>query len=276
MVTSVTPCGIIAILTDFGLNDPYVAMMKAVALDICPYVKIVDIVHTVNSFDIEGATFVLYITYRYFPRGTVFVAIVDPGVGSSRKAIAIATKNYIFIGPDNGLLVPSARDDGIVSVYLIENDRYFRKPTSKSFHGRDIFMPIASHIVCGLPLDNIGRKIEPQSLVDLDLDVDYIEKSGNCVKLKAIYIDKFGNIVLSTSFSKLKQLLEVDIGTKISLITNDRKFVTEIAEVFSLAPKGSIILYENSFGFAELALNQGSAQNILNINRSETILLCKD
>jgi len=125
------PCGIIAILTDFGLEDPYVAAMKAVALDICPSTKIVDISHNIKSFDIETAALTLYMVYRYFPRGTIFVVVVDPGVGSSRRAITILSSNYIFVGPDNGVLFPSAKDDGIIAVKLVENDRYFRKPVSR-------------------------------------------------------------------------------------------------------------------------------------------------
>lgn len=270
------PCGIIAILTDFGLEDPYVAAMKAVALDICPQARLVDVVHTVNSFDIETAAFILYTVYKYFPRGTIFVSVVDPGVGSSRKAIAILTKNYMFIGPDNGLLIPAAKNEDIISVHLIENEKYFRKPVSKSFHGRDIFIPVAAHIVCGANIEDIGREIDIQPLVSLDIGINYFEKIDECIKLKVLHIDKFGNIMLSTSLNKIKQILDLEEREATIVLKNrDKKYEIRIAEVFSILPKGTLTLYENSFGFAEIAVNQESAQRILKINRGDIVQICR-
>lgn len=269
------PCKLAAILTDFGLEDLYVAAMKAVAFDICPDIKIADITHAIPSFDIELAAFILYTVFRYFPRGTIFVVVVDPGVGSSRKAIAIATTNYIFIGPDNGVLLPAAKNDGIVDIRIIENEQLFRKPVSKSFHGRDIFMPVAAHIVCGTRLESVGRSIGAESLSELDIGVGYIKKTqNNCVQLKAIYIDKFGNVILSSTFNQLKQTLNIDIGTIVRVYVNKREFLARVEEVFSITPKGTLVLYENSFGFAELSVNQGSAKRLLDVERKNNIVIC--
>lgn len=269
------PCGIIAILTDFGLDDPYVAAMKAVALDICPRVNIVDITHNVRSFDIRYAALVLYMVFRYFPRGTVFVVVVDPGVGSNRRAIMIASSNYIFMGPDNGVLIPAAENDGVVDVRIIENEYYFRRPASKSFHGRDIFMPVAAHIVCRESLLNdIGRIIDLESLVRLDLGIGYMEAQGGCVQLKIVHIDKFGNLMLSVPFSQLRQKLNIDIGSKVYVYTDNKSVEARVEEVFSVTPKGTLVLYENSFGLAELAVNQGSARKVLNVDIDYTILIC--
>lgn len=269
-----SPCGIVAILTDFGLHDPYVAAMKAVAIDICPSIRIIDITHLIDSFDVETAAFTLYIAYKYFPRGTVFVAVVDPGVGSKRNALALVTRNYIFIGPDNGLLVPAAEDDGIVKAYLIENEKYFRKPVSKSFHGRDIFMPVAAHISCGVDLQDLGRPIDIDKLVRVDIGIGYLEKENNCIKLKVVHIDKFGNVILSIPFTELKQILGIDIGSKVKVCVNHRESLARVEEVFSTAPKGALILYENSFGLAELAVNQGSAKDLLDVEKKHHILIC--
>ncbi|MEM2511523.1 MAG: SAM-dependent chlorinase/fluorinase [Ignisphaera sp.] len=268
-------CGVIAILTDFGLEDPYVATMKAIAIGICPEAKILDIVHTVSSFDIESAALILYMVYRYFPKGTVFVAIVDPGVGSSRRAIAIATQNYILIGPDNGVLMPAAKDDGIVETRLLENEYYFRKPISKSFHGRDIFMPVAAHIVCGAKFENLGRSIDKESLIEPDIGLGFLRIIDNCVQLKVVHVDKFGNLMLSTQFNKLKQLLDLNIGSTANIYSQERKFAAKVEETFSIAPKGTLVLYENSFGLAELAVNKGSAKDLLGISKGSMVTVCR-
>lgn len=266
---------VIAILTDFGLEDPYVAAMKAIALSICPEAKILDIVHTVSSFDIESAALILYMVYRYFPKGTVFVVIVDPGVGSSRRAIAIATRNYILIGPDNGVLIPAAKDDGIVEVRLLENEYYFRKPVSKSFHGRDIFMPVAAHIVCGAKFEDLGKSIDKESLVELDVGLGFLRIIDNCVQLKVVHVDKFGNLMLSTHFNQLKCSLNIDVGSTVNIYSQGRKFVAKVEEVFSITPKGTLTLYENSFGLAELAVNKGSAKDLLGISKGSMVTICR-
>lgn len=269
------PCGIIAILTDFGLEDPYVAAMKAVALSICPEAKILDIVHTISSFNVESAALVLYMVYKYFPKGTIFVAIVDPEVGSSRRAIAIATTNYIFIGPDNGILVTAAKTDNIIDVRLLENEYYFRKPISKSFHGRDIFMPVAAHIVCGANFKDLGRSVDKESLAELDIGLGFLKIVDNCVQLKVVHIDKFGNLILSVQLDQLKQLLNLSIGSIVNIYTQGKQFVGEVKEVFSIAPKGTLVLYENSFGLAELAVNKGSAKDLLGVSKNSIITICR-
>jgi S-adenosylmethionine hydrolase len=269
------PCGLIALLTDFGLEDPYVAAIKAVGYSICSNIKIVDITHNVDSFDIESAALILYMVYRYFPKGAIFVVVVDPGVGSSRKPIAIATRNYIFIGPDNGVLTPAAKDDGIIDIRLLENDNYFHKPVSYSFHGRDIFMPIASHLVCGARFDSLGRPLDPTSITYIDTGIGYLEIEDKCVQLKIIHIDKFGNVMLSIPFVNLSQILGLDIGVNVKVYSHSNVFTAKVEKVFSVVPKGTLVLYENSFGLAELAVNQGSAKEYLNVTRKSKIKICK-
>ena len=270
------PCGLIALLTDFGLEDPYVAAMKAVGYSVCNDINIVDITHNVNSYDVESAALILYMVYKYFPRGTIFVAVVDPGVGSDRKAIAIATKNYIFIGPDNGILIPAAKSDGIMDIRLLENNSYFRKPVSRSFHGRDIFMPVASYLACGSSFENLGRSIDITSITYIDIGIGYSEFRDKCVLLKVVNIDKFGNIMLSLHFENLSQLLNLNIGTDVRVYSQDDMFIAKIERTFSVVPKGVLVLYENSFGLAELAVNQGSAKDFLKVAKGSVLKICKD
>jgi len=266
---------VIVLLTDFGIEDPYVGMMKGVILSICPKVKVIDLTHSVRSFDIEHGAFVLYVSYKYFPRGAIFVCVVDPGVGSSRRPIAILTNNYIFIGPDNGLMTMAAEDDGIKKVFLIENQKLFRVPVSRSFHGRDIFAPIAAHIACGIPIELIGREIDQNTLVRLERG-RYIRKvKENCIELKILTIDKFGNIVLSSSFKDILDMLEIGLNSTVTIYSRCRSHNAIVGEVFSVYPEGTLVLYENSFWFAELAVNKGSAKHLLCNEPGDTVVICR-
>lgn len=267
------PCGIVALLTDFGISDPYVASMKGVLLDICRSSVLIDITHQVAPFDIEYGSFVLLSSYRYFPLGTVFIAVVDPGVGSPRRPIAIASRNYYFVGPDNGLLVPAAQDDGLELAVMLDRDEFYRKPTSHSFHGRDVFAPIAARLSCGQELESLGTPIDPGTLIRPRLHLG-LEKADSCVRVWVVHIDRFGNAVLSERFSKIGRELEVDFGSKVEIITKLRRAEALIEKVFSVAPPGGLVLYENSFGYAELAVNLDSAASILSISRGDEVLIC--
>ncbi|MEM0006122.1 MAG: SAM-dependent chlorinase/fluorinase [Ignisphaera sp.] len=269
------PCGIVAILTDFGCNDYYVAAMKGVILDVCRDVEIVDITHSIENFNLYQAAFTLYASHRYFPEGTVFLAVVDPGVGSSRMAILIVSKRYYFIGPDNGILTPAAKYDGIEKVYMIENDVYFRKPVSKSFHGRDIFAPVAARIACGLEPFRVGRELDVNKLHNINIEL-FMEKSDDCVVLKVIYIDRFGNVMLSHNFRNVIETLNVDVGDDVYVYAGgDRILKAKILEVFSHGAPNDLILYENSLQLAELAVNLGSAKSLLSVNNDDSIRICK-
>ncbi len=267
---------VIVLLTDFGIEDPYVGMMKGVILSICPKVKIIDLTHNVRSFDVEHGAFILYVSYKYFPRGTIFVCVVDPGVGSSRRPIAILTNNYIFIGPDNGLMVMAAEDDGIRKVFLIENQKLFRTPISRSFHGRDIFAPVAAHIACGIPIESIGREINPNTLVRLDIRKHIRKIKENCVELKILAIDKFGNNILSSRIRDILDLLNIDLNSTVTIYSKCRSYRAIVGETFSIYQEGTLVLYENSFWLAELAVNRGSAKEILCTEPGDTILICRE
>lgn len=143
------------------------------------------------------------------------------------------------------------------------------------FHGRDIFMPVAAHLACGADFDSIGRDLPADSLNKADIATDYVRVLGECVELRVVHVDKFGNLMLSIRFGQLKQLLNVDMKDKVAIIVDDKKHIAEVTEVFSMLPKGSLALYENSFGFAELAVNQGSAKDLINIDKGSTIRICK-
>src|SRR6476660_6147886 len=150
---------LIALLTDFGTRDGYVAAMKAVIKDICPKATIIDISHEVAPQHLEEARFILWLVYNYFPAKTIFVCVVDPGVGTKRKIIAVKTKQYTFLAPDNGLLDLVLAESDVKQSVVVKNQKYFLKNISKTFHGRDIFSPAAAHLANGIKLTFLGRLI---------------------------------------------------------------------------------------------------------------------
>jgi len=269
------PSKIIAMMTDFGLEDPYVAAMKGVILSICRDATIVDITHEVRSFDIEHGAFILWGCYRYFPPGTVFLVVVDPGVGSARRGIAIATHNYYFVGPDNGVLMLAAEEDGIEIAVSIDTPLTKLHPVSKSFHGRDVFAPTAAWICNGLPLTVIGREIDISTLVRprISMSMELLERG--CARLRVVHIDKFGNVILSARYSELARVLQLSPGTVVKVFAKDREFSAVVREVFSHARPGELVLYEDSYWLAELAVNLGSAKELLNVDRGDEVVICR-
>jgi S-adenosylmethionine hydrolase len=141
--------GVVSFLTDYGLDDPYVGEVKAKMLSVCREIRVVDITHSVEPQNVLHGAFLLYLSYRFFPEGTVHLAVVDPGVGTERRGVVIATRRYWFVGPDNGLLYPAANGDGIVGCYEIELEGY-RRYGGETFHGRDVFGPVAAELTCGM------------------------------------------------------------------------------------------------------------------------------
>ena len=150
---------IISLLSDFGLKDPYVSEMKAIILSICPNVTLIDITHEVSKYNIMEGAFILASATPYFPENTVHLAVVDPGVGSKRRPIIVRSKRHLYVGPDNGLLILAAKNDGIINVYHVVNEKYMRKEISSTFHGRDIFAPVSAYLANGVKPEEIGIEI---------------------------------------------------------------------------------------------------------------------
>jgi S-adenosylmethionine hydrolase len=242
---------IITLTTDFGLADPFVGMMKGVILGIAPGTQIVDLTHEIRSYDIVEAALVLDACYRYFPAGTVHVIVVDPGVGSERLPIVAAANGHVFVAPDNGAL-SLVLDTHSVVVYEITNRNLFPGAVSRTFHGRDIFAPVAAHLATGTPIESVGPRV-----------VDFMKRPfpaprrhGGLLFGTVLRIDKFGNII--TNF-RLK-----DLGPEFS-VTVAGVAVTKLRRSFSEGGPGEIFAIEGSAGFIELALNQGSAAERLKV-----------
>ncbi|MEM2178483.1 MAG: SAM-dependent chlorinase/fluorinase [Candidatus Methanomethylicaceae archaeon] len=242
---------IITLTTDFG--SPYVGIVKGVIKSICKDVDIVEISSDIPPFDIKSGAFVLYSSYKFFPKGTIHLAIVDPGVGSERKAIAIKTKNYYFIGPDNGILIPAAMEDGILEVREI-NILLIEKPSS-TFHGRDIFAPAAAILAKGFKFEDLGNEIKNYKIMNF-----FKAKYEDFIECEVIFIDRFGNLVLSIKEEDFKFKKEVELEYQ------GKKYYLKNVRTYYDVNKGELLILKGSSEFYEISIREGSAKDLLNVS----------
>jgi hypothetical protein len=240
--------------------------MKAVILSICPHARVVDVTHGVDKYDVGMGAFLLAEAASFFPEGTVHVGVVDPGVGSSRRPIVIKARRSIFVGPDNGLLIPAAQSNGLLRVYEITNRSMMLPEVSSTFHGRDIFAPAAAHLAsghlpeeCGSEVTDYLRSPYGESAVD-----------GKNLVCRVLHVDGFGNIVINLTRSRLNQL-HIAEDHKMTLAIKGRRFTTKIAGTFSDLRKGEIGLIFGSHGFLEIVSREANAGKRLRIKRGTVV-----
>jgi S-adenosylmethionine hydrolase len=250
---------IISLLTDFGSLDPFVGEMKAVIVTICPGARIIDLTHQVPKFNIRLGSFLLAAATQYFPAGSIHVAVVDPGVGSSRRAMVIQTKAALYVGPDNGLLVPAAQRDGILHVYELTNRSFMRDEVSLTFHGRDIFAPAAAHLASGRMPTECGPEIS-----------DYIQPSyaspaveDKRVSCEVFHIDSFGNIV--TNIPNQIEGFGVKLGDKVTLMLKKKRFSARFVRTYSDLKDREFGVLFGSHGFLEIACREASAADRIRV-----------
>jgi len=191
---------VITLTTDFGTYDWFVGTLKGVIADIAPKAKVIDLTHDLPPGDIRGGAFALEAGCRFFPKGTVHVAVVDPGVGSRRKAIAVQTASGVFVGPDNGVLSWALAKEKFVAIQVLENEDYFLHPVSQTFHGRDVFAPVAAHLSRGVPIKKFGPALK--DFVRLDWPEPRRQRGG--VEGEVVYIDRFGNAITNIGSELLR------------------------------------------------------------------------
>jgi len=252
---------LITLLTDFGYKDHYVAAMKGVILSICPEAQIVDIAHGVPKFDVRAAAYVLRGAYKYFPRGTIHVVVVDPGVGTERRAVAVKSRNYVFIGPDNGVLSLALAEDGVEEARVIENRDLMLPRVTHTFHGRDVFAPVAAHLAKGVPFSQVGRRIE--HLEEPSFAKPLVR--GREMLCEALYIDDFGNVALNVD-EKMLRGLGVSYGAMLAVELRGKEIALKLLPSYGHAPEGAPLLLINSEGFLEIAVNKGSAASIFGLS----------
>lgn len=239
---------LIALLTDFGANDGYVAAMKAVIKSISPKATIVDISHEVAPQQIAEAGFILWSVYRYFPSKTIFVCVVDPGVGTRRKIIAVKTRQHVFLAPDNGLLDLVLSESEVTKSAIIKNQKYFLKNISNTFHGRDIFSPAAAHLVNGIKLTSLGPFISLEKPEHVFINVSHKGDYYGTV----IYIDRFGNLITNFQIKKTRHA-ELKIKENVVYLQN----------TYGAVKEGELLALTGSNGLIEIAVRNGSAKEML-------------
>ena len=226
------------------------ASMKGVILEICPDAKLVDISHLIAPHNVRSGAFVLFASYQYFPHGTIHLAVVDPGVGTERGAVAIRTRSCFLVGPDNGLFSLILRKETGWEARRLKNRQFRRSPLSSTFHGRDLFAPAAAHIACGVPFETLGPACDPISPHWGEPSIGEGEVIG-----EVIHIDRFGNAITNVLSETLEKLATLEKWT----VTAGKSAIESIEQTYGRVITGEPLAVTGSTGFIEIAVNQGNA-----------------
>ena len=260
---------VITFLSDFGFQDEYVGTCHGVIKGIAPDVQIIDITHGIRPTRVLHGALVLANTLPYMPTG-VHLAVVDPGVGSQRRALALrGSGGRLFVGPDNGLLIPAIeRLGGIGAAHELANPAYALPSVSRTFHGRDLFAPAAAHLALGLPLAELGPPVDPDALVRLD--VPQAEVGSTHIRATVLDVDRFGNIQLGL---RRQDLVEggVSVGAQVELEHLGERYYAFLARTFADAPAGELILYEDASGTIAVAITEGSAAELFAVSPGQQL-----
>jgi S-adenosylmethionine hydrolase len=264
------PQPVVALFTDFGWEDPYVAQMKGVILTVDPTVRLLDLTHTVSPYNIAEGAYLLDQSAEEFPAGTIFIAVVDPGVGTERDPVLLETsKGKFFVGPDNGLFTHVVDNEGFSRAWKLDKPEYFRGgAVSATFHGRDIFAAVAAHLASGVDPDRVGTPIKTLVM----LPVKEPTFTGGSISVEVLHLDRYGNVILNLRndgeiAAKLKEgnLVKISIGKD--------SYSGPLVKTYGDMEKGRLILLYGGNGFLEIAMNQGSAAKELKVEAGTVIFL---
>jgi S-adenosylmethionine hydrolase len=255
--------GIITLTTDFGINDPYVGMMKGVILSINPSARVVDITHGVKAGAVFQGAGLVQEAFRYFPPGTVHVAVVDPGVGTDRRLIVVATDTHLFVGPDNGLFWPIIEKHDPVRVIQLSETRYFLPRLSTTFHGRDIFAPVAAHLTRGVEAEEMGPLVHDP--VKLHLPLPRVR--GQRLIGQVVRVDHFGNLITNIHRSDLDRFLK---GLR-PVIKVGELLVQDVRKTYAECEAGEALAMIGSSEYLEVAVNLGRASDRLGADTEDII-----
>lgn len=255
--------GLITLLTDFGLEDPYVSMMKGVILTINPGARIIDISHHVKAGSIIRAAGMIRETYPYFPEGTVHLTVVDPGVGGKRRAIILMAQSHLFVGPDNGIFWPIINLHQDIKIIHLTETNYFLPDVSDTFHGRDIFAPVAAHLSKGADPFEMGPAISDP--VKLLLPAPH--QKGGTLYGQVVSVDHFGNLITNIH----RKELEGFAGDRTLVIRLEDLFIEGIRRTYAECGKNEILGLFGSSGYLEIAVNLGRVSDLLGLDETEII-----
>jgi S-adenosylmethionine hydrolase len=249
---------VVALLSDFGLEDWYVGVMKSVVLTVNPKATVLDVVHTIPRQNVLAGSFALRASYGYLPPGAVVVAVVDPGVGTGRRILCAEAGGRLFLAPDNGILSGVLAKEGRGRIVSVENDEYFLKPVSSTFHGRDIFASVAGHLSLGLSPDRLGPEVKELEMIEAPLP----EVRDDAITLTVEWIDSFGNLITDCS-----EALAVDLGArwgKLSIAGVGGRPVSMVVS-YESAGEGELLAIIGSSGYLEISVREGSASQLLGL-----------
>lgn len=261
---------IVTLTTDFGTSDNYVACVKAAMLNINPEIETVDITHHVKRHDIMEACLILKNTYHYFPNWTIHVVIVDPTVGSSRRSIVASINSHHFVAPDNGVLSGLYQDPEDLSVFEIEAEHYYLKPLSPTFHGRDIFAPIAAWMAKGIEIENFGERID--DYVDLQLPIPTVSEEDGTLEGEIIHVDSFGNLITNVDRAQFDRLLGEAGNQSFELEIGDLT-LSELKRYYAECEEDKPCLLFGSTAQLELAIKEKSASEVLSLDKGQKLTL---
>jgi S-adenosylmethionine hydrolase len=252
-------------LSDFGHRDHYVGVMRAVLLGICPKARLIDLTHGVPPQNILSGAYLLAASVRFLPHGAIVVGVVDPGVGTDRRAIAVATETNVFVGPDNGLFALTLRDRPGVTAFELTDTQYHLGEAASTFDGRDIFAPVAACLANGVPLEQLGPAIAVDSLVRLDRAPETVSKGR--MACHVIHVDRFGNLITDLRREDLvdeQQLTGALVG----------ELDCPFGETFADVEPGSALVYWGSSDHLEIAVRDGNAAEMSGFGQGATVMVC--
>ncbi len=258
---------IVTLTTDYGTRDAFAASIKGVVCKINPQVQIVDLSNEIGPQDVWEAAFTLKSAYTYFPKGTVHLAVVDPGVGSGRRPIIVVTESYYFVGPDNGLFSLIFQEAERIRVHHITSTHYFLPNPGPTFHGRDIFAPVAAWLAKGIPSGNFGEEITDY----FKLNVPVPKKTPNGMEGHVIHIDRFGNVITNITFKDLHALVPESEGATAVSVGVAGKEIRGLKRFYGEAAAGEPGAIINSSGFLEIFMFKQNARTTLSIKRGDVV-----
>jgi len=252
----------VTFLTDFGLQDDFVGTCHGVMARIAPDVRVIDITHGIEPQAVMQGAIVLRNTVPYLPVG-VHLAVVDPGVGGTRRAVAVRARDgRTFVGPDNGLLLLAADAAGVESAHELVDPRYRLADVSRTFHARDIFAPAAAHVASGVEISELGPAIEPVDLVRIEVPEPVIGRTQ--ISTTVLVVDRFGNVATNARREHIAAL-GVSAGDRVEIRLSLDRYYAVVADTFADAGPGELLLYEDSYGLVTLAISNGDAAGLTGV-----------
>jgi len=266
---------IITLTTDFGLQDEYVGVMKGVILSRSPTAVIVDLCHFIARQDICQAAMLIGSAYRYFPKGTIHVVVVDPGVGSERRLLLVSAANGFFLGPDNGALTPLIKHAGFEAAYQIDCPEHYITPVSSTFHGRDILAPVAAQLAGGMGPEEVGPRLRRDELTTIRVAGAEVSQDQHKITGEIVAIDYFGNLLTNVPEKELYGLVHGNDLSGLEVMVRNIT-IYGIQKAYTQEDPGNLLAIIGSRGFMEIAVNQGNAATNLDAETGDKVVVTSD